>query len=292
MPGLPQWDPRLALAMMDQLNIRTAMLSISSPGVHFGDDAAARKLARSVNEQGARTASDNPGRFGLFAALPLPDIDGAIAEATYALDELKADGVVVETNHHGLYMGDPKLDPLFAELNRRQAVVFMHPTSPTCPGCLALSLGYPRPMIEFMFETTRAVTNLILSGTLDKFPNIKLIVPHAGAALPVLADRIIGLSPAVQLPHPLEPGHFYATLRRLYYDVAGFPLPRQLPALLSLADDRRIFYGSDWPFTPLPIVARMAGELETTAVLSEQLRKQVLHDNAVALFPRLGSGVQ
>ena len=287
MPGLPHWDVGTAIGMMDGLNIRTAMLSVSSPGVHFGDDAAARKLAREVNEEGARAAVDHPGRFGLFAALPLPDVDGAIAEAIYALDTLRADGVTVETNHHGIYLGDPRFDPLFAELNRRRAVVFMHPTSPTCPCCQALSLGYPQPMIEFMFETTRAVTNLLLTGTLDRFADIRLIVPHAGATIPVLADRIIGLSPALQLSNPVDPDRFFATLGRLYYDLAGYPLPRLAPALLEIADPGRIFYGSDWPFTPLPIVTRLSEQLETTSLFDPALRRRILHDNAIDLFPRL-----
>ncbi len=287
MPGLPNWDTSAALGMMDGLNIRSAMLSISSPGVHFGDDAAARKLAREVNDEGAKAVSDHRGRFGLFASLPLPDIDGALAEIAYAFDTLKADGVAVETNHHGIYMGDRKLDQVFAELNRRRAVVFMHPTSPTCPCCQTLSLGYPRPMIEFMFETTRAVTNLLLTGTLDRFPDIRLIVPHAGATMPVLADRVIGLSPALGLPEPLDPDRFYATLRRLYYDLAGYPLPRLAPALLEIADPGRIFYGSDWPFTPLPIVTRMAKEIDSTKLFDEATRRRVLQDNALDLFPRL-----
>lgn len=287
MPGLPHWDTGAALGMMDGLNIRAAMLSISSPGVHFGDDGAARKLAREVNEEGAKAVSDHPGRFGLFASLPLPDVDGALAEAAYALDTLKADGVAVETNHHGVYMGDPRLDPLFAELNRRRAVVFMHPTSPTCPCCQALSLGYPRPMIEFMFETTRAVVNLLLTGTLDRFPDIRLIVPHAGAAVPVLADRVVGLSPAIGLANPVDPDRAFAALRRLYYDLAGYPLPRLAPALLEIADPGRVFYGSDWPFTPLPIVARLAGEMDGAALFDDATRRRVLHDNALALFPRL-----
>lgn len=287
MPGLPLWDTGRALGMMDQLSIRAAMLSISSPGVHFGDDNAARKLAREVNEAGAKAVSDHPGRFGLFAALPLPDIDGALAEATYALDTLKADGIAVESNHHGIYMGDRRFDPLFAELNRRRAVVFMHPTSPTCPCCQTLSLGFPRPMIEFMFETTRAVTNMLLTGTFDRFPNLRLIVPHAGAAVPVLADRIAGLSPALGLPEPLDPDRFFATLRSFYYDLAGYPLPRLAPALLQVADPGRIFYGSDWPFTPLPIVARLAGEMDRTAAFDDATRTRILHGNALDLFPRL-----
>jgi predicted TIM-barrel fold metal-dependent hydrolase len=116
MPAIPEWDTGKALAMMDGLNIRTAMLSISSPGVHFGNDEAARKLAREVNEEGARLVADHPGRFGLFAAMPLPDVEGAIAEAAYAFDTLHADGVAVETNHHGIYLGDPRLNPFSLSL--------------------------------------------------------------------------------------------------------------------------------------------------------------------------------
>lgn len=287
MPGLPDWNVGAALAMMNGLAIGTAMLSISSPGVHFGDDAAARALARQVNEAGAEAVANHPGRFGLFAALPLPDIDGALGEIAHAFDTLGADGVTVETNHHGLYMGDVRLDPVFAELNRRHAVMFMHPTSPSCRCCQALSLGYPRPMIEFMFETTRAVANLLLTGTLDRFPDIRLIVPHAGAAVPVLVDRVIGLAPALGLPEPLDADRVFTTLRRLYYDLAGFPLPRLLPALLQLADPARILYGSDWPFTPLPTVIRLAEEIGATPLFDAATRRAVLYDNAAVLFPRV-----
>jgi predicted TIM-barrel fold metal-dependent hydrolase len=141
MPALPTWDVGKALALMDRVAVRTAMLSISSPGVHFGDDASGRDLARSCNRQGMELVRTHRNRFGLFAALPLPNIAGAIAEAIHALDEMGADGVAMESNHHDLYMGDPRLDPLMSELDRRRAVIFLHPTSPSCTGCLDLALG-------------------------------------------------------------------------------------------------------------------------------------------------------
>jgi len=198
--------------------------------------------------------------------------------------------VVLESNHHGVYLGDARFDPVFEELNRRRATVFIHPTNPHCPCCqdpAALPpIGYPFPMIEFMFETTRAVFNLILSGTLDRFPNIKIIVPHAGATIPVLADRVAGLSPALGLRQPLDSARFYATLRSLYYDVAGFPLPRQINPLLDLADPQRILYGSDWPYTPEALAADLARKLDASPLLSAKLRKDILRDNALALFPR------
>ncbi len=230
MLSLPHWDIDEAIGMMDGLNIRTAMLSIFSPGIHFGDNAAARTLARDVNEQGAKAVSDHRGRFGLFASLPLPDSDGSSAEAAYALDMLQADGIILETNYQGIYLGDPRLDPLFSELNRRRAVIFIHPTSPSCPCCQTLSMGYPRSMIEFMFETTRAVPNLVLNGTLDRFPDVRVIVPHAGAMMSVVADRIADQSPGLDLPHPVHRDHFFATLRRLYYGRLTPAAPDASPA--------------------------------------------------------------
>ena len=168
--------------------IATGMFSVSSPGVHFGNDAKARLMARSVNEFAARTIAEHRGRFGGFASLPLPDVDGALERFAYALDTLKLDGIVMLTNFNGVYLGDNRLDPVFDELNRRGAVVFIHPTSPIC--WQQSALGYPRPMIEFTFDSTRAVVNLIFSGTTARCPKVRFIVPHAGGTLPFLARRI------------------------------------------------------------------------------------------------------
>jgi len=296
MPGIPGWSAEQHLGMMDRLGIETSVLSISAPGLHFGDDAQARGLARYCNEEGARAAHAYPRRFGLFASLPLPDVDGAMKELAFAFDDLHADGVVLESNFNGVYLGDRRLDPVFAELNRRGARIFIHPTNPDCPCCAgkppgreAASLppiGYPFPMIEFMFETTRAVFNLILSGTLARFPAIKVIVPHAGAVVPVLADRVAGLSPALGLPQKLDVAAFFETLRGLYYDLAGFPLPRQLLPLLEIADPKRLLYGSDWPYTPEPLVAALAANLDASPQMTEGLRKDVMRNNALALFPK------
>ena len=168
MPAWPAWDMNAALASMDRLDIATAVLSISSPGVHFGDGPAARALARAVNESGAQAVGAHPARFGLFATLPLPDVEASLAELAYALDTLQADGIVLLTNHQGAHLGDPRFEPVFAELDRRGAVVFIHPTT-ACAACVG-DLPYPAPMIEFMFETTRAITHLIFSGTLARHP--------------------------------------------------------------------------------------------------------------------------
>jgi hypothetical protein len=173
---------------MDQAGIDRAILSMSSPGVHFGNDAAARVLAREVNEAGAWISQQYPDRFGQFAALPLPDADGALVEIAYALDDLGADGVILLSNSGGRYLGDSHLSPVLAELDQRRAVILLHPTS--CVGHEHVSCGRPRPMIEFLFDTARTVVDFILSGAAERFPNLQLIVPHAGGVLPLLADRV------------------------------------------------------------------------------------------------------
>ena len=184
----PAWSSEAHLELMDRHGIETALLSMSSPGVHFGDDTAARRLAREVNEDAAGVVADHPDRFGFFASLPLPDVDGTLDEIAYAIDDLGADGVVLMTNAQGMYLGDESLEPVFAELDRRRAVVFLHPTSPVCWEQSAL--GRPRPMVEYIFDTARTVTDLLMSGVLERYPNLTVIVPHCGGALPVLADRV------------------------------------------------------------------------------------------------------
>ncbi|MFB8003714.1 amidohydrolase family protein [Nocardia sp. NPDC056000] len=280
-PFIPQWSENAALEAMDSLGVRKSYLSISSPGVHFGDDAAARDLARRVNEEGARLHRAHPDRFEFFASTPLPDIDAALAEIAYAFDELDAAGVVFETNFDGMYLGNEHFAPVYAELDRRSAVLFMHPTSPAgaCTGA-AEPLRYPRPMLEFLFDTTRTVTDLVLSGTLERYPNIRVIVPHAGAVLPMITARVdvIGAK-MVGKTDPMR-----TALRRLHFDLAGMPVPEQLPALLSVADPEHIHYGSDFPFTPLPEIDINAKRLDAAEILQGGLLDKVMYENSVRLF--------
>ncbi|MET9431622.1 amidohydrolase family protein [Streptomyces sp. NPDC003036] len=286
-PAWPTWSAAGHLEVMDRCGIDTALLSLSSPGVHFGDDGAARRLAREVNEDGAGAVREHPGRFGLFASLPLPDVDGALDELAYAFDTLGADGVVLETNTHGTYLGDPKLDPVLAELDRRAAVVFLHPTSPVCWERSAL--GRPRPMIEFVFDTARTVTDLLMAGALEKYPDLRIIVPHCGGALPVLADRINGFM-KMFMPADGRAPDAVAQLRRLYYDLAGPALPRQLPALLGLADPDRLLYGSDHVWTPAAgVEAHVAGLDAAPAPVDGSTWRSLTTANARRLLPRLTS---
>ncbi len=284
-PVLPDWDAASHVAMMDRVGIATSMLSVSTPGVTFGADPV--EWARRVNESGAQAVRDHPGRFGLFATLPLPDADASRDELAYALDRLNADGVVLLTHVDGVYLGDPQLEPVMAELDRRRAVVFVHPTSPACFERTAL--GYPRPMLEFLLDTTRAIANLVLTGTLTRYPGIRLIVPHAGAALPVVADRLAGFSGIFGVGG-MEAGEVdvVATLRRLYYEVgAGFPFPRHVDALLNLVDAGRLLYGTDFPFGGLPGIEANTVALDGYPRLDEAQLHGVLRGTAEELFPRL-----
>jgi predicted TIM-barrel fold metal-dependent hydrolase len=279
----PHWSADGALAMMDRVGIATGMLSVSSPGIHFGNDAKARVLARSVNEFAARTIGEHRGRFGGFASLPLPDVDGALQEIAYALDTLKLDGVVMLTNFNGVYLGDKRLDPVFDELNRRGAVVFIHPTSPSC--WQQSALGYPRPMIEFTFDSTRAVVNLIFSGTTTRCPRVRFIVPHAGGTLPFLARRIAMF--ARGLAASGSPISAEEHLRRLYYDLAGSPGSNALAPLLEMTERTHILYGSDYVHTPEAAVSTHLNELLGSQLLSADDFRAIARSNALALFPQL-----
>lgn len=250
MPGWPEWDLARQLSEMDRRHIRRAVLSISSPGVHFGDDAAAAALACSVNDAAADIVRARPDRFGFFASLPLPAVDLAVNEARRALGELGAVGVILESNAHGQYLGDAALEPLWAELDAAEAVVFIHPTSP--PGWDGTALGRPRPMLEFMFDSTRSVVDLILIGVLARHPSLRIVVPHSGAVLPVLSDRI-AMFQRLLSTEPSSPS-WHDTMRGLWFDTAGTPFPIGLPVLTEVAGSEHIVYGSDSCWTPAAVV--------------------------------------
>ncbi|MER6135489.1 amidohydrolase family protein [Streptomyces sp. NPDC001815] len=284
MGSWPSWSVRAHLDLMDRNGIETAMLSMSSPGVHFGDDKAARRLARRVNEYAAELTRDHPGRFGNFVSLPLPDVEGALEEIAFGFNELGADGVALLTHTQGVYMGDRRLDPVFAELDRRRAVVFLHPTSPVCWEQSAL--GRPRPMIEYIFDTARTVTDLVMAGVLTRHPNMRVIVPHCGGAIPVLADRI---NEFMRLFVPAEKSptqDAVEQLRGLYYDMAGTAFARQVPALLKLVDPDRLLFGSDYCWTPAPLAdAHLAAIDSAESPAKGTTWRSLTTANAKRLFP-------
>jgi 6-methylsalicylate decarboxylase len=282
-PYIPDWSAGSAVAAMDALGVELALISISSPGIDLGRGTDVARLARDVNDAGADAVRDHPQRFGLLASLPLPDVDAALEEVERAFDELEADGVVLMTNYRGIYLGDPRFDAVMDELARREALVALHPTSP--PQSDAVALGRPRPMLEFLFDTTRAVVNMILNGTLRNRPGIRVVVPHVGAALTVLADRVQAFSALFAAEG--EAIDVHAELRRMWFDTASEPLPNALAALLRLVGPERIVYGTDLPYAPLPLVERTTERFVATDLLDDASRHAVLRGNALALVPRL-----
>jgi 6-methylsalicylate decarboxylase len=280
---VPAWDAQSAIAMMDRRSIATGILSLSAPGVHFGDDAEARALARSVNEYGAELAKDRPDRFGQFAVLTLPDVEGAIAEAVYALDELHADGVVLLSNAHGRYLGDPAFAPLWAELDARAAVVFIHPTEPP----MDRLEGLPSPLLDFPFDTTRTALHMVAHGVMSRHTRMKVILSHAGGFLPYAATRFTATA---QFVPGTTPDSILADLRRFYFDTALSATPYSLPSLLAFAAPGHVLYGSDFPFATEPWVLQFDSGLDDYPGWQPGRLDAVNRGGAEALFPRLARG--
>jgi 6-methylsalicylate decarboxylase len=278
---IPEWSADSTIALMDKFRIQTAIMSVSTPGVHLGDDAEARDKAREVNEYAVEVVRKHPGRFGFFATLCLPDVKGSLDELAYAFDKLHADGVVLLANSRGIYLGESAFDPLFDELNRRKAVVFVHPsyllgTDPP--------KGLPPYIADFLLDTTRAAVRLAGSGTLDRCPDIKVILSHAGGFVPYAAYRIAGAaSPKGDFSDGL------AQLQKFYFDLALSGTPTALPSLLALARPGHVLYGTDWPYATETIVGAFTGMYESYA-LNDAHRASIDRGNAEALFPRLRGG--
>jgi predicted TIM-barrel fold metal-dependent hydrolase len=275
----PSWSVAMSLDDMDKNGIATAVASLAQPGVWFGDVAEGRRLARECNEWGARMVRDHPGRFGLFAAIPLPDAEGSLAEIEYALDVLKADGIGLFTSYRDKYFGDPSFAPVFDELNRRKAVVFTHPVAPDC--CKSVVPGVPPSTIEYATDTTRAIAGLVFSGTTLRCPDIRFIFSHSGGTLPFLTARFERLNDERKdgrLPDGPLP-----ELRKLYYEVAQGNTPGQLAALTQLASLSHVLFGTDFPFRPGAEAVTGLAEYKFAAA---DLRA-IEHENALALLPRL-----
>jgi 6-methylsalicylate decarboxylase len=241
----PPWDQAGALWFMDDASIDVAVTSISTPGAHVADDARARDLARRCNELAASMMQKRPDRFGGFAALPLPDVDGALNELAYALDIWKLDGVVLFSNANGVYLGDKRFEPVFAELERRSAVVFVHPTASPDPA--AYQLGLPDSLIDFTVDTTRAVAQMMYSNRFARTPSVKFILSHAGGVIPYLAGRFTIVDEMKVIPGGERRETTAATLRRLHYDTAlSFSPPvlnmlREVVGLTHHENARRLF---------------------------------------------------
>ncbi len=286
-PSQRSWSPAKSVEEMDENNISLAVLSLAStPGLWFDSGRqAAINMARICNEYGAAMVRDHPGRFGLFAALPMVDIDATLTEVEYAFDVLKADGVGLQTNYGDRWPGDPAFRPVFEELNRRKALVYFHPLVPTC--CANINIGAFPAVIEVPHDTSRAIVSLLLSGTFAQYRNIRWLFSHGGGTVPVLAARMeyfFNLRPDKQ---SFAPDGVMRELQRLYYDTANAAGSASMAAISKLFPISQIVFGSDFPY--LPIDAQI-DQLESAGFSSEQLQA-IEFKNATALLNKTVSGV-
>lgn len=279
----PDWSPAKSIEVMDRHGIATAVTSISAPGFWFGDAKATARLCRHANDYAAKLRRDHPRRFGVFAGLPLPDIDASLAEIRHALDELKADGIGLMTNYGSKYPGDPAFAPVFDELDRRGAVVYFHPTTATCNQCQP---EYPPATLDFPFDTTRAITSLLYGGTLARCRNIKWIFSHAGGAVPFMAERIARLAARPQYKEKV-PNGVLPELKRLYYDTALSANWLAFRSLLELVVPQQVLFGSDYPFAPeATLEATVKGLISMN--LGAGVLRGIERDHALKLFPQFG----
>jgi predicted TIM-barrel fold metal-dependent hydrolase len=282
---LPPWNAADALSLMDRQGIEIAITSISAPGVYFGDVAFARDLARRCNDYSAELTRTYPTRFGALGILPLPDVDAALREIEYVFDTLGLNGVILLASYGNRYVGDKEWEAVMAELNRRRAVVLLHPTTP--PGSDVPALDLPPFVAEFTFDTTRAIANLIFSGTLERYPDIRIIAAHAGGTAPFLRGRFEMAETLIPKLREAAPQGSAAYLKRLYYDTAIAARPEVFHALKSAADGERILFGSDYPYLPEALIADgIRGVREQDAFVGAAT-EAIERANALALFPYL-----
>lgn len=281
--GLPtpakQWELNETLDMMAANQIEASVVSNVIPCDVLGEAAVAGRLARQVNDGAAEVVRTQPSRFGFFATLPLPHVDLALEEAAYALDELDADGVTLLPHGGDHYLGAPLFEPLLDELNRRRAVVFVHP--------MGLPQGdapdVPAIYADFLLDTTRAAINLITSGTLARHPEMSLILAHAGGFLPYAASRVEVVADVMA---NLDKDMVWDSIRRFHYDLA-LSVPSALPSLLDAVGPGRVLYGTDWSGVPASVVERAIRVFDTAPAIDDGARHAINRSNALALLPGL-----
>ena len=279
-PIVKNWSLARTLDDMAQAGVATALLSVTTPQVSFADAAHARRIARECNEYQARLAQDHRGRFGSFAMLPMQDSDGALRELEYALDVLNADGIGLLTSYGDTWLGHPRFNPVMAELNRRKAVLYTHPTAASC--CRSLQPDVPPTVIEFGTDTSRAITQIVFSGTAARCPDLQFVFSHAGGTLPFLTERLLKMPLLDPSLAPRVPRGVLPELQRFYYDTAWSAHPMALASLTRLVKPSQIVFGSDYPYrSGIDHVKGLADYGFSSAEL-----RAIEHDNALRLLPR------
>ncbi len=278
----PEWSVEQHLEFMEKAGLEHCILSLSTPHIHHGDGAAAIRAAKSINDATAEICRAHPDRFHFAACLPMPEKEASVEEAVRSFDELGAAAVKVASNSNGVYLGDALFDPLFAELDRRGAVMIIHPSRPLQVPDRVFTHG-PAPLFEYLADTTRAVINMITSGTIKKYPNIKIVVPHSGSFLPLVIHRLTGISEVLIPKGLMSKVDVEEDFSKLYFDIAGDALPLALDTLLKIADPKHIMYGADFPHTPQEVIIRKKKAIEEH-LEKLHLAEDIMYNNAKALF--------
>lgn len=281
-----RWSVANALAYMDANGVAVGVMSVSTPGVDMIGAADSVVLARKLNEAAAEVARANPGRFGNFATLPMQDPQATLTEIAYCLDELGMDGVCMMSNIRGRYLGHESFSAIFDELNRRHAVIFIHPTDAAYGNSLAVA-----PVAEWPYDTARAAIDLVYSGTIRRCPDISVILAHAGGALPMVSNRVASMAGFYSTTQPpVTPREAATQIAGFYYDLAISAGAYAIGALRAVSDLRHVLFACDWPFAPdAAVAANIAGFDGLTLTAAE--RRWIDHDNADLIFPALsGAG--
>jgi len=278
-----RWSKEASLSFMDDAGIDVAVTSLSTPGVHTGDSAKARTLARRCNEFAAELVHARPDRFASFACIPLPDIDASLEELSYALDVLGLDGVVAFTNSNGVYLGDTVLEPVFEELERRKAVVFVHPNP--SPDVVAHSLGLPDNLLDFPTDTNRAVAQMHYTNRFARTPHVKYIFSHAGGSIPYLAARFAIIDEMDFIAGAEERGSADDMFRRMHWDTAlaaSDPVFRMLRDVVGI---EQVLYGTDFPYLRRDLAVRSKQQILQSSTVNAVEQSAVLGGNASRLLP-------
>ena len=274
---LPKWSAEEHLQFMDAAGIDFTILSMATP--HISDKSA----ARAINEEFAELCRRFPERFGFVATLPLPNVEGSIEEFHYAIENLGALGVKVASNSDGVYLGDERLDEIFAALNEKSALVIIHPSPAQLLPRKNVVTGKVMALFEYPTDTTRAILNMLANGTLEKFPRLKVVVPHCGSFLPYMKQRAGAMFQMLASMNLMQPVNFDSAVKKLFFDTAGDPMPEQFDMLLKIASLNQIIFGTDYPYVPAQVVLGRK-KLFDEELARRSLTEKIYVDNAKFLL--------
>ena len=277
--GSPEWSPEQLLRFMDEEGIAVSVLSLTAPGVEGWKGNDRIEMTRRVNDYGANLMAQNADRFGYFATVPLPDINATLAEIKRSYDELHVDGITLHSNYDGIYLSDPRFDPIWEELERRGATIFLHPTRPPMP---VLS-GAPSPLADYPADTTRCALDLVLKEHRKRFASTKVILSHGGGYLPFAATRFAELSASLSKDRDAE--DFMTDIRSFYYDTA-LVAPSGLPSLLGMISSEHIVFGTDYPYASEKVSKIFTANLDESGGLEVDVLPSI-NKNAAVLIKRL-----